>query len=614
MEDLSELYDAFENSETKLTENHASTLLKEAIADGKVSPPPDNILRDLQGRGKRKAYQRYLRETNKNHEEFSLFIALVCVDSFARLVRGDDGRPIWNFVGDPKGSDVDIFVLVTKQKPLFPGEVEAVKEDIILFDPSLREKEFDISYISWNGPPGRKTAQFDKGPESVNIGYHTYNNHDQLHPPLFKREDLNRIWQSSQLLAFGKFVIDKAKFVYGDRYKEEFQPLKKSYYHRYPERNQITVQVLRRLAETPPPGGISPLRRILKSIVLKFSQIIAAEDPNYHLQKENYNKKSLAVKMGVKFPRFSEEFLRTMLYRENPDYEVPPGFILWMTNMYEGLVRKHFPIVPPMRELTAISSAWNPTDLPNHLWYEWRKSPRPNAITDRFAEGWIEEYGEGDDIGSRFMEKIDGVPELLEAFPHLGKENRLIKHDPRSQQWVDFYKSGDYITGRHTGVSDLWEGLTPVERIKSRGNLIGGNFGEAAVIYWLKENASSLLPREWKLLRIINVGGISRDGPGTETSCPDFLLLVKGPHGQEVIPGEIKTFQMEPTTNKSFFRGHDLARLQVWSAMRALNAGTVCSRRGLMIFLFLQEKSDEREILGHIHHRWFVATDCELRY
>lgn len=586
-----------------------SSLLLQAIEEGKIESPSGGdlglLLKKLRQKNKVIGYNFYLAWREKTgldkntHEKLSKFLTLIYIDQFSRIVRDTEGHPVFNLIGDPNGSDLDVLVKVTNQKPLFPPDLdESIKFFVEKYGKDgISEEDLDLTFISsvieTEGPSaGRVSFATDKGgKETINIGFHTYHLHSQSHPPFFKREQLVLPQTHDQVFAFGKWTFDKMKKYLGkERYKQVLSK-KKEIYDMFEERNRYGCQLLAEEFDQ------NKHRRLWKSIVMKISQMyIYLQNKHAHYDSRTYIKSGMAEVMGEYFPEMKEHFLHSLVYREYPDQIIPGWFKMKLLDLYCDITEKYFPAIDQTK-LIPVDVTSNPTKIPDQIFEEWVKSPK--SVSRVFAQLWLGRYG-FETIGLQFVEDCQNV-HLLKKYPWLHFENV----PQRSREWMHLYNDV-YITGRNTGVHDPPKESTDVERIIHYSNLIGGNMGESVAFSYLTDILENLFP--WKkLLGIVTVGMLSYGGPGTIAFCPDGMAVFE----DEIIPIEIKTFQEKPAVNSSFMRGYSLARQQLLGATRILNSGpSITSRQGLGVFLFIDPSLGFGKIHTHLYQ--FDQTEIEF--
>lgn len=589
----------------------AASLLKRAIEEGKIESPKiesdKTYLRRLLGGKKTKKIQGYAfyREWRRrtgldktDHKDLSVFLTMLYVDEFSRIVMVDD-IPLYNLFGGKNGSDVDVAVMRTNQKPLFPP-------DLISFTKYLSEKlgcdpeKIDPIFFSVNtkefpGENVQKSFATDKGgKESINIVYHTYGSHDQEHPCFFTEEDLIAVHPTDQIYAVGKWVFDKMKKFIGPVEYKKLAKKKADLYLKVEGRHFFSCEMMEKFD----PNASFETRRLWKSFVMKVSQIVIYDrNKKAHLDKDTYLKSGMARIMSEYYPSMSDNFHDSLLYRDRLENKIPSCFVREMIEIYHQHYLKLFPNIDPEKLIFLPVDIPNPTSLDDQIFEAWKESPR--VVNDKFVDLWLYYHGPGM-IGLQFQEHCRNV-HLLEKWPEIHVDTTA----PRSEEWMRRYNHM-YKTGWNTGITRPKPGSSDKEIIQHYSNLIGGNMGEAVVSSMLEKIVSDRYPG---LLGIVTVGMISRGGPGTKAYCPDALAVFE----DKIIPIEIKTFQTVPEIDATFFRGYSLARQQVLGAIRVLNepyTDKYLARFGLGVFLFLDVPGQ----LGVIHVDQFNFHEEELHF
>ena len=590
----------------------AASLLKKAIEEDKIESPKiesDKVyLLKLLGGKKTKKIQGYTfyREWRRrvgldktDHKELSVFLTMLYVDEFSRIVMVDD-IPLYNIFGGENGTDVDVAVMRTNQKPLFPPDLVSLTEYLskkLGCDPDKIDPVF-FSVNTRSLPNGKIQKSFatDKGgKESINIVYHTYGSHEQEHPCFFTEEDLIPVHPTDQIYAIGKWVFDKMKKFLGHEEYKKLAKKKGDLYLKVEGRHFFSCEMMEKFD----PNASFETRRLWKSFVMKMSQVVIYDrNRKAHLDKDTYIKSGMARIMSEYYPAMSVNFYDSLLYRDRLENKIPEWFVCKMVEIYHQHYMRLFPKIDPAKLIPLPWSIPNPTTLDDLIFEYWKESP--GVVNGKFADEWLKEYGL-EKIGLQFQEECRNVHLLEKKWPEIHVDTTA----PRSVEWMRRY-SEMYETGWNTGITHPKPGSTDREIIQHHSNLIGGNMGEAIVSSMLEKILSERYP---DLLGIVTVGMISQGGPGTKAYCPDALAVFE----KEIVPIEIKTFQSGPEIDATFYRGYSLARQQVLGAIRVLNEPypeKPPAHFGLGVFLFLDVPGQ----LGAIHVDQFDYHEEELHF
>lgn len=332
-------------------------------------------------------------------------------------------------------------------------------------------------------------------------------------------------------------------------------------YHNYPFFPQEHTCIISRehLTKIWPDQKERLLRHTNDYLYHVYKLYFVMSDPHYHLEPKYYLKKSLRECI---INTFSEEIalneLELIIKRTLSNYK--PRFGL------EYGIR----LDPDSLENTTI--------VEDSLFRSFIRSPiRPNQS---FSKKWMKTYGT-EDIGIQFAEKCIGVEHFTDMhFP--GEKNRVLDIGLRTQEWIDLYNSDTYQTGRNSGLKPVHE---HDDYVKTRYNLIRGNFGEAIVFQKLRDIIQSLNIINGHDFSITTPSMILEDGPGSRSFCPDAIVYNK----DCVLPVEIKTIVSTLKPDREHRREFELARLQIWGTVKVVNRGKKypVARKGLGLFLFI---------------------------
>jgi len=379
-----------------------------------------------------------------------------------------------------------------------------------------------------------------------NIGDNTIFISTSSQCPLFPKEA-----REISALSFGRY-----KIIYISNINGSYQTntgghdmINKCYhsYNLYPQSHPPIIPTKKDLIKIWPWQNIKSNMNLYEQYIETVKLYFVMNDPLFHLNQEHYVDSKLIKKF--------EDLFGKLHWKE-------------MKKFGSELQKKNVPIL----DKRLFIKPWkmkNPTKLDDFFFYSFVNSPR--TPTYDFVRHWSREYGDAQ-IGVQFEEKCENL-HLLERFPSL--QGRVLDVGLRSQVWIDLYSSGKYKTGRNSK-----EPVTD-HHIQSNYNLVRGNFGEAIALKNLK-NLSFFSDDDD--VRFATPSMIIEDGEGSRAFCPDGLAVYQ----DEIVPIEVKTIIGSPDNNRSFRREFELARLQLWGAVRAINADkTIIATRGLGVFLFI---------------------------
>lgn len=512
-----------------------------------------------------------------DHELLSSYLIHLYPENFGHIICSQDGTPRWNVFGCPHtGKDYDIIVKVTDaQLPLYPGDEEYLINcfhQTGLYDET---KELDICYIS------NKNDTFQTnhgGAETLNICYHSYDWHKQVHPAFFCETHLTPIHVSDKLITLSKFIMDKAETMLTPETYKSIRDEKKRAYNDAELRFEFTFKLLGMFSMDPNADGWNA--SFWKSFVMKLTQAyLSAKYSDYHKNSYPYDKIQLAEKFSESFPEWADDIRSILLYNftnENPDLKT------FMIGLYRELYLLYYPRFS--QESVIVDTCVNPSSVSDEIFGEFTKSPK--HMTKEFYHQWVSSFVDCENIGQQFVEPCHNV-EMFGEYDTL--RERVLTFPQRSEEWYDAYHN-KFITGRSNGLRNIPDGVSDETRLSLLYNLIMGCIGEQMIHdAFLKERVNIIGECD-----VATVGMIAEGGVGSRAFCPD--AVGKTPDGV-LFPIEYKTIFSEvgPCNNNVFMREYNLARGQLNGAVNVINCGSPepIANFGLAIFMFIYPSNDE---------------------
>lgn len=302
-------------------------------------------------------------------------------------------------------------------------------------------------------------------------------------------------------------------------------------------------------------------------------------DPNYHLTPEYYTENGLRQKFLSSCGRLTSRQFRDL-----------------RKNLQGGI----FPALEE-RIVLVVACSENPTKLDDFFYRSFVSQPhRPNQ---EFVDRWAALYGD-EQIGIQFSDKCENV-HLFDRFPSL--KGRVLDVGLRTREWIDLYSSQKYKTGRNTKRQEAPKEAGLDYLIRDRYNLIRGNFGEAIALSNLHH--LSFFKENEDRVHFATPSMIVEDGEGSRAYCPDSVAIYQN----ELVPIEVKTIIGSPDNMRCFKREFDLARLQIWGAIRTINSksSSIIASRGVGVFLFI---STDGPSTFHLCHHVYNFHSSELTF
>ena len=564
-----------------ISKKFAAKLLSKAILEKKIQRYDDwdNFIPLLNSDTRIKYYNIYRKKLSNcgldNHLLLSSYLIKLYPDSFSHIIRNNKNIPLWNVFGCPNtGRDYDVIVKVTDATlPLYPGE----EEDFLLEFKSIKnynkEKPIDICYFSNN----KGTIQTNHGgQETINIVYHSYVWHYQVHPPFFRCYDLVHINGIDKISTISKYLMDKLESLVSKKKYLSLRDEKKRSYLDGEKKFKFTFKIFDLISIDSSSEFWSD--KFWKSLVMKICQCyLCIHNPKYHKKDFPYNKVLLADEFSKYFPTFGKEVKNILLYKYEGNNEELKTFL---KILYISLYDTYYPKIN--KKSISVDLKKNNTSITNKLLNLFIYSPK--RMSDEFYNLWYKTYNKKD-ISSIFVEPCQNI-NIFKNFHYIRK--RILFCPQRSPEWHSAYRN-KYKTGRSSGLKEILDIDSHKDIVSKYYNLIMGCIGEQLIHQTLQDNLSSIFPCK----EIGTIGMIIEGGLGSRGFCPDAIAKT---FDDKLVPIEYKTIYSEVgiSLNNSFMREYNLARKQLKGAVNALNVNQnpPISNSGLMVFLFITPKKN----------------------
>ena len=561
-----------------ITKKKAARLLSIAILENKIQRYGDwkNIIHLLDSNNRIIYYNKYIKKLSNcgldNHDLLSWYLINLYPDSFSHIIRNNENIPLWNVFGCPNtGRDYDVIVMVTDATlPLYPGEEEKFLFEFKSIKKYNEEKPIDICYVSNNNG----TFQTNHGgQETINIVYHSYAWHYQVHPPFFSCCDLVHVNGIDKLSTISKFLMDKLESLVPKTKYLSLRDEKKRSYLDGEKKFIFTFKIFDLISIDSSSEFWND--KFWKSLVMKICQCyLCINNPKYHKENFPYNKILLADEFSKFFPTFGNEIKKILLYKyEGNNLELK----IFLKILYILLYNTYYPKIN--KQSIFVDLKKNSTSLSNELLNSFINSPK--VMTDEFYNLWYKTYNKKD-ISSVFIEPCQNI-NLFKNFNSI--RERILFCSQRSPEWHNAYRN-KYKTGRSNGLKQIFDNDTHKDIISKYYNLIMGCVGEQLIHQTLQDNLPNIFPFK----EIGTIGMIVEGGDGSRGYCPDGIAKT---FDDKLVPLEYKTIYSNSkrgiSLNNGFMREYNLARKQLKGAVNALNVdqNPPISNAGLIVFLFI---------------------------
>jgi hypothetical protein len=456
--------------------------------------------------------------------------------------------------------------------------------DIIFPKVYDQNRPLDICYLGFHDG---SWATMRGGSETINMCYHTYDLHNQMHSPFFTDNDLNDVMPYNKLLILSKFIMDNAEKMIGKQaYKDyDYSIKKKEGYNSGNERFYLSLDMLMKFI-VDDQEHYNSYKSTWKSIMLKILQIhFCATDTNYKYEASYYNKRQLADKASDLINPDNDFIEGVLLYKID---NVNKYHREWIVKLYNELFQKYY---PSLGSLSFINSSINmktlsiPNGMLENIYHAFLDSPI--EASSEFIETWKSNYNEMDSISNKFIGRSECYY-LLDEFPNL--TGRILTMDQRSPEWLHVYHNV-YQTGLSRGIIQLPNDISFDEKIRRRFNLIVGCIGEMILYDCLIQNIKKIVNDDSP--GPCTIGMITDGKPGGRAFCPDALVVMSN---KTIIPIEFKTIRcIDPSNDTNFLREYHIANQQLNGVAELLNQDVdelICTECILMtLFIYPNDGS-----------------------